>query len=174
MRYQVGIKRLFGRIRWNVMTLVVAGAVLGLAGVACFETEDESSERSSRQEDRFEQPARESVFETPVDDRADTHSSQGFSGTGVFVNGFELGARELMELEYILQSQIYPGYYWLDAQGNYGYEGGSALGNLYYGQSGGGYIERNQGGYLGSDGQTSYYFDPQTGCSVIPGEGLSC
>ncbi len=173
MRYQVGIKGLFGRIRWNVMALIVAGALLGLASVACLETE-ESSERSSRHEDGVESPADDSVFEMPNGDGFDTRSNPGFSGTGVFVNGFELGPSELMELEYVLQSQIYPGYYWLDNQGNYGYEGGSALGSLYYGQSGGGYIERNQGGYIGGDGQTSYYFDPQTGCSVIPGEGLSC
>jgi hypothetical protein len=29
-------------------------------------------------------------------------------------------------------------------------------------------------GHLGSDGQTSYFFDPNSGCSVISGAGVSC
>ena len=41
-------------------------------------------------------------------------------------------------------------------------------------ETGGGYLEENQGGDLGSDGTSSYYFDPDSGCSVVPGEGTSC
>ena len=40
--------------------------------------------------------------------------------------------------------------------------------------SGGGYVEQTPGGYIGGDGTTSYYSDPETGCSVIPGDGVSC
>jgi hypothetical protein len=34
------------------------------------------------------------------------------------------------------------------------------------------YTERTAGGLIGSDGRTSYYNDPQSGVSVIPGEGV--
>jgi hypothetical protein len=34
------------------------------------------------------------------------------------------------------------------------------------------YTRRTAGGLIGSDGRTSYYNDPQSGVSVIPGEGV--
>jgi hypothetical protein len=37
-----------------------------------------------------------------------------------------------------------------------------------------GYNRTTYGGHLGSDGQTSYFFDPNSGCSVISGAGVSC
>ncbi len=49
--------------------------------------------------------------------------------TGVFVNGRELHFQEVRELR-LLVGIVYPGRYWLDTQGNYGFEGGPALGNL--------------------------------------------
>ena len=45
---------------------------------------------------------------------------------------------------------------------------------LSFDDTGGGYVEETQGGYIGGDGTTSYYSDPETGCSVIPGDGVSC
>jgi hypothetical protein len=59
------------------------------------------------------------------------------------------------------------------------YDPGVAPADPYYyyddSQSGGQpYQEQTQGGYVGGDGQSSYYFDPSTGCSVVPGEGVSC
>jgi hypothetical protein len=36
-----------------------------------------------------------------------------------------------------------------------------------------GYFEQGPGGYIGSDGSSSYYFDPSTGCTVLDGS-VSC
>jgi hypothetical protein len=49
--------------------------------------------------------------------------------TGVVVNGRELHLTEVMALSQL--GPVLPGRYWLDASGNYGYEGGSRMGNLY-------------------------------------------
>lgn len=99
-------------------------------------------------------------------------------GTDVFVNGRELHPLDVSALQQIL-GQIFPGRYWLDAQGNFGYEGGPALGNLIFlvheaGGGGDAYIRETYSGYIGSDGDTSYFFDPETGCSVMSGAGVSC
>lgn len=50
-------------------------------------------------------------------------------GTRVFVNGRELHADDVLGLSRIL-GPILPGRYWLDGQGNYGFEGGPVAGNL--------------------------------------------
>lgn len=97
--------------------------------------------------------------------------------TGVFVNGRELHPYDVMGLAQFCQ--VVPGRYWVDAQGNFGYEGlPYAQGNLMQlAQSrnarGSSYLKATPGGYIGSDGETSYFFDPQSGASVIPGEGVS-
>lgn len=49
--------------------------------------------------------------------------------TGVFVNGRELHFQEVRDLR-LLVGVVYPGRYWFDSQGNYGFEGGAAVGNL--------------------------------------------
>lgn len=49
--------------------------------------------------------------------------------TRVFVNGRELHFFDVMALHQI--TVIMPGHYWLDAYGNYGLEGGPALGNFW-------------------------------------------
>jgi uncharacterized protein YraI len=36
-----------------------------------------------------------------------------------------------------------------------------------------GYLEQTEGGYVGSDGTDSYYFDPDSGCTVTS-DGVSC
>lgn len=51
--------------------------------------------------------------------------------TGVFINGRELHPQDVMALSQIVYP-ILPGRYWLDAQGNAGYENGPAQWNLAY------------------------------------------
>jgi len=48
--------------------------------------------------------------------------------TGVFVNGRELHVMDVSALQQF--GPVYRGRYWVDAQGNFGLEGGPALGNL--------------------------------------------
>jgi hypothetical protein len=48
--------------------------------------------------------------------------------TGVFMNGRELGFWEAIRMRSYVS--LPPGRYWRDAQGNFGVEGGPALGNL--------------------------------------------
>jgi hypothetical protein len=58
-----------------------------------------------------------------------------------------------------------------------GFGGGSNSGGVPsggYPQDGAAYFEQTPGGSIGSDGSTSYSNDPSTGCSVVPGEGVSC
>ena len=99
--------------------------------------------------------------------------------TDVFVNGRELHQMDVAALMTVVGPRL-PGRYWLRYDGFYGIEGGPALGNLVAlaqqsGQGGApGYNRTGVGGHIGSDGQTSYYFDPGSGCSVIPGGGVSC
>lgn len=98
-------------------------------------------------------------------------------GTGVFVNGRELHPMDVAVLMSLLGA-VYPGRYWLRQDGYYGYEGGPPIGNLIFiaqqASGGPGYNRTTYDGHLGSDGQTSYFFDPNTGCSVISGGGVSC
>ena len=49
--------------------------------------------------------------------------------TGVFVNGRELHPIDVLQLQRII-GQVLPGRWWVDAQGNYGMEGGPPIGNL--------------------------------------------
>lgn len=94
--------------------------------------------------------------------------------TGVFINGRELHVLEALYL-YQLFGAVYPGYYWMDEQGNTGVEGGPAFVNLFTAASGGGngggnggYTSRTSGGLMGSDGNCFYYNDPETGSSYMP------
>jgi hypothetical protein len=48
--------------------------------------------------------------------------------TGAFVNGRELHRLDVLALERL--GQVWLGWYWLDALGNFGCEGGRMLGNL--------------------------------------------
>lgn len=56
------------------------------------------------------------------------NASRGASG--VFINGRELPAQDVTAL-YGLLGAVYPGRYWMDAQGYVGAEGGPALLNLF-------------------------------------------
>jgi hypothetical protein len=49
-------------------------------------------------------------------------------GTGVFVNGRELHPYDVYRLSQL--GPVYPGRYWVDANGDFGYEYGPRLGNL--------------------------------------------
>lgn len=92
--------------------------------------------------------------------------------TGIYINGREIHPLDALAL-YQLLGQIYPGRYWVDARGNAGAEGGPALVNLFElsarsnANGGGGYHRAGPGGYTGSDGSTFYFFDPETGSSVM-------
>ncbi len=98
-------------------------------------------------------------------------------GTSVFVNGRELHPMDVAALMPLV-GPVMPGRYWLRYDGFYGVEGGPALGNLMVlaqqRAGGGGYNRTAVGGHIGSDGQSSFYLDPGTGCSVMPGSGVSC
>ncbi len=97
-------------------------------------------------------------------------------GTRVFVNGRELHSLDVAVLMALLGAVV-PGRYWLRHDGYYGYEGGPPMGNLItiaQRASGAGYNRSTYSGHLGSDGETSYFFDPNSGCSVISGGGVSC
>ena len=50
-------------------------------------------------------------------------------GTGVFVNGRELHPADVLTLTQL--TLVAPGRYWLDAAGNFGFEGDAALTNLF-------------------------------------------
>ena len=50
-------------------------------------------------------------------------------GTRVFVNGRELHPQEVAVLSQL--GSVTPGRYWMDSNGNFGYERGPQLGNLY-------------------------------------------
>ena len=106
-------------------------------------------------------------------DFGDLHSNASNGDAGVFVNG-----RELPQVEWIIWSQllgyvIQPGRYWLDENGNAGYEGNpiptdnlylAAQRNYYSGSGGGGdniwssrfgagnYDSNNQRGYVSVPG----------------------
>ena len=94
--------------------------------------------------------------------------------TGVFMNGRELPALDRVALSRIVGGAIPSGRYWLDGRGNYGIQGRPASGNLIRVAHSGSYQASRYGGYIGSDGTTSYFFDGASGCSVISGEGVSC
>jgi hypothetical protein len=57
-----------------------------------------------------------------------TNASNG--KTGVFVNGRRLHWLDVIGLQSLL-GVVWPGRFWVDAQGNYGFEGGMMLGNLW-------------------------------------------
>jgi hypothetical protein len=83
--------------------------------------------------------------------------------TGVFINGREL---HLLDVAGLMQiTQVYRGRWWVDAQGNFGAEGGPALGNLRMIAQ-----QRSRGGYgavysnggrdlLGTDENGCHYFN---------------
>jgi len=67
-------------------------------------------------------------------------SSHG--NTGVIINGRELPGQDWALLQQRVRTAVPPGSYWLDAQGNWGYEGGPARGNIGAAASSGGGSQR--------------------------------
>jgi len=91
--------------------------------------------------------------------------------TGVFINGRQLPLLDVLGLKN-LGVPVQRGRWWMDHSGNFGVEGyPQLLGNVfqYSRGKGGSYQRTTAGGYIGSDGQTSYFFDPKTGSSVMTG-----
>lgn len=94
-------------------------------------------------------------------------------GTGVFFNGRELHPQDVALLRQIAGTVI-PGRYWVNAAGVGGVEGGPPFFDLralaaQRGGGGQGWSHSGPGGHTGSDGKCSYYFDPQSGSSVMTG-----
>ena len=91
--------------------------------------------------------------------------------TGVFVNGRQLHTQDVIGLQQ-LGIPVRRGRWWVLANGDFGSEGNPfPLGNLVRmarrSQRGSAYSRRTAGGYIGSDGDTFYFFDPQSGSSVM-------
>jgi hypothetical protein len=101
------------------------------------------------------------------------NSSNG--NTGIFINGRELPTLEYSVWSYMVGSWIQPGRYWLDHQGNAGYEGNptptinlfvAAKQNSYKGQGGGGdnfWTTRFSAGNYDSGGSRGYVSVPGYG-----------
>ena len=95
--------------------------------------------------------------------------------TGVFINGRELPPMEYTVWSYIVGSWIQPGRYWLDHEGNAGYEGNpapvinlfvAAKQNGYHGQGASGdnfWTSRFSAGNSDSDGKRGYVSVPGYG-----------
>jgi hypothetical protein len=95
--------------------------------------------------------------------------------TAVFVNGRRLPRAEVFQVMQLV-GPFLPGRYWLDAQGNVGFEGGPALVNLVAASrsqasagGGGGWNRNTPGGNWGGDDRCSYYSHPD-GPSVMIGD----
>jgi len=84
-------------------------------------------------------------------------------GTGVFVNGRELHPTDVLALTRV--TTVWPGRYWMDAAGNFGWEGGPAAGNLTAlmqstaSQSGGPWTASSSAGTVGGDGNGFLFFN---------------
>jgi hypothetical protein len=67
----------------------------------------------------------------PLGGRLPAQASGGGNGrlTGIFVNGRELHPEDVRALVAVY-GQAWPGRWWVDGQGNFGAEGGAAVGNL--------------------------------------------
>jgi hypothetical protein len=93
--------------------------------------------------------------------------------TGIFVNGRHLHRIDVAGLRQL--GTVFQARYWLDAQGNWGVEGGPAMGNLLRaaqalgGNAGGAWMHRSTytDSSVGGDGETFYYIDKNS--SVISG-----
>jgi hypothetical protein len=80
--------------------------------------------------------------------------------TGVIINGRELHPHDVAGLSRLVP-MVLPGRYWVDASGNFGWEGGLPLGNLWLLHrqvaSGGAGSTRSNGMTVGGDGQGFVY-----------------
>jgi len=92
------------------------------------------------------------------------NASGGGNGTitNVWVNGRELHPYDVQRLQQLV-GQVYQGRWWVDAAGNFGQEGGAALGNLYTLSQ-----QRSGGG-----GGNSYYKKDDNGSTFVGGGCVS-
>jgi len=91
--------------------------------------------------------------------------------TGVFINGRELHRLDVLQLQQL--GPVWPGRYWVDQQGNFGFEGGMMIGNLWLlasqsagggARNGGPWAVYGGGGVAAGDGQGALFaqFGDQT------------
>jgi hypothetical protein len=87
----------------------------------------------------------------------------------VSVNGVWLGPAELAMADGNAGYRVPDGHYWYDVRtGYWGLVGGPALGQVSPAPAAGqSWYHAGPGGYSGGDGSCSYFFDPQTGSSVM-------
>jgi len=91
--------------------------------------------------------------------------------TGVYINGRELPAQDLLGLERLV-GPIAPGRYWVDAQGYAGLEGGPAMVNLRVAASQQGMYKQGNGVGENYGGGAGAYGNLNTGIGIITdGEG---
>ena len=91
--------------------------------------------------------------------------------TGVFINGRELPMQDVLGLQQ-LSVPVMRGRWWIDSMGNAGVEGNpQPICNVFQFSrgKGGAYQRSTAGGYIGGDGESSYFFDPKSGSSVMTG-----
>lgn len=99
------------------------------------------------------------------------HADASRGDTGVFINGRELPMPDVLGLQQ-LSVPVMRGRWWIDSAGNAGVEGNpQPVCNIFQFSrgKGGAYQRSTAGGYIGSDGETSYFFDPKSGSSVMTG-----
>ena len=104
-------------------------------------------------------------------------------GTSVFLNGRELHQQDLHYLQSILGS-IGPGRYWLDARGYFGYEGNPPSTNIIQiahstsldssELAANPYFSKEHTSIFFWIGKKYSFYDPDKGCKMNPGGGLSC
>jgi len=91
--------------------------------------------------------------------------------TGVFINGRQLPAQDLMGLQQLV-GPVAPGRYWVDAQGYAGPEGGPAIVNLRVAASQQGMYKQGSGVGENYGGGAGAYGNLNTGIGIITdGEG---
>ncbi len=89
--------------------------------------------------------------------------------TGVFINGRQLHLMDVLGLQQL--GPVLPGRYWVDAQGNVGFEGGPAFANLwvmartYGGNRGGAWTVNSSTGTVGGDNSGFLFFQGNDGTS---------
>jgi len=99
------------------------------------------------------------------------HADASRGDTGVFINGRELPMQDVLGLQQ-LSVPVLRGRWWIDSMGNAGVEGNPyPVCNIFQFSrgKGGAYQRSTAGGYVGGDGETSYFFDPKSGSSVMTG-----
>lgn len=117
--------------------------------------------------------------------RADASGGGDGRYGGVFINGREIHPRDIAVLQAIL-GHVIPGRYWADVAGNFGLEGGPAIGNLQAlatsARGGGAGVRGSTPSNCGNDAScrnrhswlgNGTFSDGKTGCIVMDGE-LSC